>query len=435
MRFLTDRLGVVGAAGYVLLALAWSWIIPLNGGIDESRHFRYLEIVATEHRLPAPAEEQAAISHHPPLHYLLAAPVCLAARGFGPEATWRALRLWSVLLGGVSLWLVYLLLRRIFPEQPRIAQLGVISVGWLPHFLLVCAMISNDVTAVLTSTLLLFLATLSVMGAGGRGRAALAGLAAGLACLAKHSALVVVPPAGVAVVLAAWLPRPAAEAQDEAPLTRAFRSALAFGATFAVTGGLWLINFVGTWGRLDSDPPWPEMAWPVHTFGTKLVRALGGLYRSTWLQVGWLPGPHSAAPPSWSSLYPRPDLETPVLALTVPIVLVAVVGTLLCLRRWWRSPETRPRALAVLMLVVAAGLAYATLTHNAMYVNPGRFEGGRYLLPAVAAYMPLLVIGALGLPGRWRTAAWAWTPVLLLAMNAIAIWEFYAYLIPTFAPR
>jgi len=77
---------------------------------------------------------------------------------------------------------------------------------------------------------------------------------------------------------------------------------------------------------------------------------------------------------------------------------------------------------------------YAALTHNAMYVNPGRFEGGRYLLPAVAAYIPLLAIGPLALPQRWRWAAWLWTAILLLAMNVIAMIEMHVYLIPTFAP-
>ncbi len=434
------HLGVAGAAVYAILAVAWSVIIPLDGGIDEGRHFRHIEIMAQEHRFPTAAEKQEAISHNPPLHYVLAVPAYLLGSAFGEQAKWRALRLWSVILGGLSLWLLYSMLRRIFPEEPRVAQVGLMTVGWLPHFLLVSAMISNDISAILTGTLLLFLATLMITGRAGKWAAALAGLAAGLACLAKHNALVLVPPAFAAVVGSPWLPRRTREGQQDAtegepPAGRALWKLLAFGAAFALTGGLWLINFYGTWGRLDSDPPWPEAAWPVHAFAPKLLRAVSGLYRSTWSQVGWLPGPHSAPPATWSGAYPRPNLETPLLGLAAPVVLVGVVGSVVCVCRWLKRPETQPRALAVGMLLAAAGLMYATLTHNAMFVNPGRFEGGRYLLPAVAAYMPLLAIGPLALEERWRKVAWAWAAVLLLAMNAIAVVEFYVYLIPTFAPR
>ena len=54
--------------GYVALAIVWSFVVPLGGGIDEPRHLRYVQIVAEEGRLPTPPEKAEAISHHPPLH-------------------------------------------------------------------------------------------------------------------------------------------------------------------------------------------------------------------------------------------------------------------------------------------------------------------------------------------------------------------------------
>ncbi|MFP3905002.1 MAG: hypothetical protein ACLFWB_12230, partial [Armatimonadota bacterium] len=78
-------------------------------------------------------------------------------------------------------------------------------------------------------------------------------------------------------------------------------------------------------------------------------------------------------------------------------------------------------------------LTYAALLHNAMHTNPGRFEGGRYALPAVAATMSMMAIGPLALPKENRNIAWWWAAGLLLVMNAVAFYEMFIYLIPTFA--
>ncbi|MEA3402942.1 MAG: glycosyltransferase family 39 protein [Armatimonadota bacterium] len=424
---------------YLALATTWSYVIPLGGGIDEPRHLRYVQIVAEEARLPTVAEKQEAISHHPPLHYLLAAPVYLATRGLGREASWHAVRFVSVLLGAVGILVVFAMLRRALPQRPWAGVVGMAAVGWLPHYQLVSAMVSNDVTAALAGALALYAATRAITEPERSAVFAFAaGIAAGAGVMAKMNALVLLPAPLLAVTIAPMLSRRTPEASDERQPPPgphgAMQNALACAVAFLGTGGITIGYHLMKWGRLESDPPWPEAAWPVHTFGAKLLRAIGGLFRSTWAQVGWLPGPHSPPPPGPTARWPRPDLETPLLALALMLTLAAIVGSVVLAVRWLRSEQTRGRGLAMAMLLLASALMYGVLVQNAIYVNPGRYEGGRYLLPAVAASMALLAIGPLALPRRWRIAAWVATPAMLLVMNAVAFWEFYAYLIPTFAP-
>ena len=427
------------AGHYVLLAVAWSFVIPLKGPADEARHFRYLQIVAEERRLPGPAEKAEAISHHPPAYYISAAAVYLAARGLGESSTWHILRLWSVLLGGLTLWLIYRTLALVFPEQPAVVYYGTIYVGILPHYLLVCSGVSNDAAVTLFCTALLYLVALRITGHDSYKLALLAGLAAGLAVLTKHTALVLVVPAGIGLFAGAWLNREGRQPDGEASagserLLSAIRELLVYVGAFAFTAGIWLASYIGTWGRLDSDPPWPWYTWPHPGLWEKFIRAADGLYRSTWVQMGWLPGPHSSPPLQPSALYPRPNLETPVFVLLLPLVVLAICGTVICVWRWYRQSDSRSRAVVVGMLMASGVFMYAALTQNAMFVNPGRFEGGRYLLPAVAGYIPLLAIGPLAVPCRWRKPAWVATYVILLAMNAISFVEMYVYMIPSFAP-
>lgn len=435
---LSDRIAVAGLIVYLGLAVAWSFVIPLGGGIDEPRHFQYLEIIAEQYRLPSAAERARAISHHPPLHYILAAPVYAATSGLSRDAQWHAVRLWNVLVGAVTLLFIFLMLRRLFPDRARVARFGLIFAGWLPHYLLICAMHSNDITTALFGTITLYLAIRLLTEEGNWKIAALAGLAAGAAVLCKHNALVVAFPAGVAVALSPLTgSREDSEARENSektltPVQRIVRSGGAFFVAFMVTGGAWLVSFFAQWGRLDSDPPWPEWQWPVHTFVGKLFRAISGLYRSTWAQVGWLPGPHSPPPPGPSAGFPRPDLETPLLLFVFPVALLAIVGTAVLIMRGFRRGRSA-QAAGVLLLVGTSALTYATLTHNAMYINPGRFEAGRYALPAVAATFSLAAIGPMALKALHRRIAWWWLAGLLLVMNAVAMYEMFAYLIPTFA--
>ena len=421
-----------GLAAYLALAVAWSFVIPLGGGIDEPRHFRYVQIVAQERRLPTPAEKAEAISHHPPLHYVVAAPLYLATAHLGEETAWRSLRGLSILMGAGAVLLTIATLRRMLPATPWAAVAGGIFVALLPHFQLTTVLLSNDASVTLLCSLMLYLTVRAIM----EPRRAvmfsiLAGLAAGLATMTKMNGLIPVPAALLAVGVAGLLRAPELELDR---VSRVLRNMVGFIAAFALTGGLWIARHLDVWGTLESDPPWPAHTWPVHTFAERLFRAIEGLYRSTWAQMGWLPGPHSAPPLGPSELWPRPNLETPILALTLPLAAIAIAGTVALCIRWLRSEDSRRPGLATALLIGAFVLAYAAVAHSAIYLHPGRHEAARYALQVVGATMGLFAIGPLILPRRWQVVCWVATAALLIVMNAVSFWEMHVYMIPTFAP-
>jgi hypothetical protein len=316
-------------------------------------------------------------------------------------------------------------------------------VALLPHYQLISAVLSNDITTALFSTVMLYFVVRGIRNPERILRwALLAGLAGGLAALTRTNAIAMIPPALAAIVVGPFLrrnPKQPPEAEDERDDdsadagSLALRGAVAFGGVFTLTGGLWLTRHIAIWGGIDPDPPWPEAAWPVHTFLGKFIRAASGVFRSWWAQVGWIPGPHSARPLGFSRLWPRPDLETPIFAVAAILSIVAAAGVIALLVRWLRDPRTRRRGAAVATLVACWLLTTGGLIYNAMYVNPGRYEGGRYMMPAVAAVMGLLVIGPLALPRKWTKVVWVAILALLAAMTAISFWEMHTYLIPTFA--
>lgn len=419
-------------AVYLALAVTWSFVIPLGGAVDEPRHLQYVQIVAEEGRLPTPAEKHEAISHHPPLHYVLAAPVYLATRHLGEEIAWRALRGLSILMGAGAVLLTIATLGRMLPSKPWVAVAGGAFVALLPHFQLVTTVLSNDATVTLLCSLMLYLAVRAIL----EPRralmlATLAGLAAGAATMTKMNGLIPVPAALLAVGVAGLLRAPDLELGR---VSRALRNMGGFIAAFALTGGLWIWRHLAVWGTLESDPPWEWYQWPVYTFGAKLLRAIEGLYRSTWAQMGWLPGPHSSPPLGPSDLWPRPDLETPILALTLPLAAIAIAGTVILCVRWLRSEDARGRGLATALLIGAFLLAYGAVAHSAIYLHPGRHEAARYALQVVGATMSLFALGPLILPRRWQAVCWIATGALLVVMNVVSFWEMFVYMIPTFAP-
>ncbi|MFP4248775.1 MAG: ArnT family glycosyltransferase [Armatimonadota bacterium] len=423
--------GLVVAA-YIAIVAVWSFVIPLGGGIDEPRHLRYVQVIAEEGRLPTPAEKQEAISHHPPLHYLILAPIYLATRGMGDQAAWHVLRFASIVMGVGTVILVFATLRRLLPQRPWAAVAGMAFLALLPHFQMISGFLSNDASVTLFITLMLY-CTVRAIREPQRALiwSAAAGLAGGAATAAKMNGLIPIPAALLVVGISAYLSKPKPELRDT---SRALPNMGGFAGTFLITGGVAIGRQLLVWGTLESDPAWPERLWPVHTFAEKLARAVEGLYRSTWAQPGWLPGPHSSPPLAPTDLWPRPDIETTLLALMLPFTLIGLIGTVLLCIRWLRSAQDRAKGLGGALLVAVSLLAYAAVAYRAIYVHPGSHEAARYALQSVAGVVGMLSVGPLILPRRWTVVCWVCIAVLLAAMVAVSFWEMHTYLIPTFAP-
>ena len=80
--------------------------------------------------------------HHPPLYYLLASPVFTLGNG-----SLIALRLFSVLLGSITVCLTYAIGKQALPGQPQVALGAMALVAFLPQHLAMMSAVNNDALA------------------------------------------------------------------------------------------------------------------------------------------------------------------------------------------------------------------------------------------------------------------------------------------------
>jgi 4-amino-4-deoxy-L-arabinose transferase-like glycosyltransferase len=158
----TGILLVYGVLGALFALRTPDWQAP-----DEPAHYNYIAQVAAGDLLPTlemgdwdneyletlKAEDFAPElldrldsvqyeDHQPPLYYWLAAPIFLLTNG-----SLNAIRLYSVLLGGITVALSFAVTRAVFPTRPQVALGAMALVAFLPQQLHMTSTVNNDALA------------------------------------------------------------------------------------------------------------------------------------------------------------------------------------------------------------------------------------------------------------------------------------------------
>ena len=184
------RYGIADKAGAARRQVDAGWLVPLlvlfviKGallvvmvgpftGHDEVDHFYYVARLAAgdglgvvgEVDLPAEAEPyRAYVADYPtnaeviqpPLYHALAVPIFLAAPG-GTEGRLYLLRLASVPIGAVVVWLAYLSARLLFPENLLLRAGVPIFVAFQPQFAFEAAIVNHDILLIALCSLVVYL--------------------------------------------------------------------------------------------------------------------------------------------------------------------------------------------------------------------------------------------------------------------------------------
>jgi 4-amino-4-deoxy-L-arabinose transferase-like glycosyltransferase len=152
---------------YFALATLFAFTTPAWQNPDEPAHYNYIAHIARGEGLPVlqmgdydqrymqqltgqrfPAElsiEPVRYEfHQPPLYYLTAVPIFWLSDG-----NLTALRLYSVLLGGGVIFLIFLIIGTIFPNQPLIILGATAFAALLPMHVAIMASVNNDPLAAL----------------------------------------------------------------------------------------------------------------------------------------------------------------------------------------------------------------------------------------------------------------------------------------------
>lgn len=409
-------IAIVG--GSTLLSLAFGALNPLFEAPDEHHHYFTAEYIATERALPFVGPEpdgwlrqEAA---QPPLYYLLGAAL-IAPLDLDPAASreevrfnpfvrlgdpttqgnninafihgseeafpWQGyalaghlLRILSTVFAAGTLVCVYAAGRLIWPDSAEIALLATALTGFLPQFVFISSVISNDMLIVFLASAGLWQLVRLWLRPVSRLRLLLLGVTIGLAALTKTQGILLL---GLALLVLGW----------RVWRRRDWRLAgqtllLVVGPVLMLAGWLWVRNW-----RLYGDPTAANqfVALAGGDRGFSLLQALDA-YRGAWATFFGRFG--------WSNV-PLPDW---LYALWFLIIAVAVAGALMTGARRLLRPASQPQRntpspapwLALWVLVVFAALVRFTMQ------TPG--SQGRLLFPVL---LPLALGAAWGV-AQWR---------------------------------
>ena len=449
---------------YLLPALGYCVMIVPGGGPDEAEHVDYVRSLARQGQLPAlpgsslalqPDRVQTSQAQHPPLYYLLMAPLYRLAGS--QQSFYVAGRLLGVLLGLAGLLMTRAAVRISFPERPEMAAFALIVTSGMTTYTYVTSTVNNEMLAVA-----FVCAGWWALAWGLRRRQPVAtmlllGALLGLVLLVKLTGTVLeVSLAVAAVALAAKdepdrgaddtsdgaeaeqsdCPEPAAELLQKHPATKrsvgnrllAATKLTAIGLLIAaVLSGWWLVRNTAVYGtplpRTHVRPMapnasavlfLPEVAFP--WIVVVVEETLWGIWLPWWL-LRYGPGLMVA-------LIYEDFVASAALALIRPEVvlapLIALLIPLVGLRRAWRSGRLTVRQ-KWLLAAVLGGMVWlmAGLYYQLMLVDGQvTYFVARYLPVMLPGLAVVLAVGAAELmPERKR---WAGGWILQAAMAAFS---------------
>ncbi len=410
---------------YFLLAALYARFTPAWQAPDEPAHFNYARELAETGRLPVlrpgdydqdyleaikaarfpadmPVDAIRYEGHQPPLYYMLAAPIMLLTAGMEATARLFWLRMLGVALGAGLIILIWLITRRVFPDQPRRAHLAAAFAAFLPMHIAMTASANNDAL----SELLIAAVMLRLLGHLQRPRPAtrgwiITGALLGLALLTKFQTYMLAP-----LALASWLWQGWRGRANEQWRPGAWiKAGLGWMVPALLLPLPWWLRNMQVYGLGDPlglnrhdavvtgqprTADWiAAVGWPAY-----LDRLMDFTFQSFWGVFGWLGA----------------FMDGRVYLLLTLLTWFAAAG--LAWRLWrWRAgrPRLTPFQRRGLMLLAAQFLLAlaAYLWYNIDFVQ----HQGRYFFPALAA---IAVAFALGLEGMWTSEGAHWAAVAAL---------------------
>ncbi len=416
-------------AAYCTLAAAQSFATRLQWGPDEPGHIIYVQSLALDGRLPAISRDEADDAyvcgaartheaHQPPLYYALAAvawrvfaglpdrSVSYAAGpsgevvGFTVPGAVRPVRLFSVLLGVVTLLLTWASARTVFPHRPAIWLGATGLLAFTPMFTYVTGVINND------PLLHCFFAATAwqwarVLRFGGSRRDIVAlGFFVGVAINVKETALALVP---LSALVLAVEPRAASWRDRAVGITGMVGLSLALPAW-------WYVHKWLTYGHPFSYAYYTPLTELAEARRAAVVAALpGAIFLFSFVPADVV----------------QAHLRLGLVALAFGSLMVLSAGGLavaILRRKSHPLPHFELQALALWLLTAA--LVLAGLLRNALFLDWRMgLTGGRYMVTAFPLLAPAAARGLSALfgDGRWAKVALAAAVLALLAMNVSVI--------------
>lgn len=168
--------------------------LPLHYGFDVPSHLDYIRYIVEKRKLPLATE--GFMMYHTPLYYILSSPFYLIFdKLFSPETAERLLRLISIACGIIQVELCFRALRYAFPQKENLQSLGILIGALLPINVYGCQAVGNEAFAGCLISVVMVMCFHLIKTRGNVTRCFLLtlGLFAGLAILAKMTAIIILP--------------------------------------------------------------------------------------------------------------------------------------------------------------------------------------------------------------------------------------------------
>ncbi len=419
-------------ATYLVIGGLFSARVPAWQNPDEPAHWNYTRQFVQTGRLPViepadwdvklvplgpdqrdvPVERLTYEDHQPPLFYLVTSPAYAFTGG-----NLVAMRLASLLIGALTIILVYLTVAIIFPARLYLAAFAAAFAGLLPQHLFIMSGYNNDSLSEALLALVVYLSVRAIRDEQdlSRGAVIALGVAVGVCFWTKAQAYLALPVAAFALWRTCW----------DAPDARrkAVRRLVTLLGVSLLIGLPWWVHNVQMYGGTDflglqhhnevvvGQPTTAE--WILqYGFGGVIARLLQTTFQSFWGQFGWMTIP----------------LQTPFYLLLLAFTLVSA-GLFVT---WWLNvrsakrshdanihssnivlSETQSRRL-VLLAVLMGLTVLAFIWYNLQFVQ----HQGRYLYPALIPVSTAFALGwAFPFSRRENIARWLWL-VMLIGLSA-----------------
>lgn len=464
MNAIINRYGIVCLlAAYLLLAIAYSLVVPLAEGPDEIAHFEYMRFIVAHRRLPLTLEERIEAGYKsdlPPFYYLLAAIPSSFVNPEGPPylkrvensprhqlvksgravlntedermwpgqaeyLMWRLGRWLSILFGAGVMLATWFVARQFFPDENGLALGAAAVAGFIPRFTLTGSLLNYETLQALLTTLSLWLLlklSRSILRKGPKQivLGLFLGLIMGFALITKYSTVLLPLEAGLVVGLIGW--------QQRWPRPRWLGQITLILIPAIIIAGCWFGFVLWNFNRIT------DLGWV-----TGFLKPLAGTDASdttttivlSWLTAGQPTSANTSPEPLWRWLFfffhSFWVVDTGGNGLPLPALLVA--SAIICLAAalglyyWWqRDPDNRWR-LAILLLHAFIFLPLPffrfLVTRNVADTSQGR----HWLFPAVAA-IALLLVGGLREITPQKQRRWVGPAILiwLFPWNLFQLW-------------
>lgn len=394
-------------------------------GHDEVDHFAYIERLAHgdglgvvgETRLPAWAAPYASFVAdypynaeviQPPLYHLLLVPLYWVIPG-NHVTKLLGLRLVSVTLGAITVWLGYRIAATIFPDDPAIRASVPIFIALQPQFSFEAAIVNHDILLIVLASWLVLLVLSGLFGEMSIRKVAAIGLVGSAGLWTKASFGLVLPVAAAGIVIAA---------RDRGWPRRRLAQALSLGLGLPLLiASPWFVRSMILYGdptgaqRLRQIPGFGEQAAGWLEMLTSPVFWRGRL-EDFWGNYGWRLIPFDPGTYRW--IYGLWALAA------IGLVVLSIHD--LVQRIQGQRPHLSTRQWQALGLI---GVWLAGLIWGVLYVGTIQFTQSRFAFPGMAGFAVLTAVGfASVLPKPLRNFLPLSMFVALVVLNVITAIRF-----------